>query len=79
MEIPVNANSVDPDGTPYSVTSDLDLHYFQMSLLCDARHKMFNILPKGPISIYLPFVVIKFRWLSIRRDSLSNQCIQNQT
>ena len=35
----LNANSVDPDQTPRSVASDLDLHCLQMSLLWDARHK----------------------------------------
>ena len=37
-EIPVfNANSVDPDQTPRSAASDLDLHCLPMSLLWDAR------------------------------------------
>ena len=43
IEIPVlNANSVDPDQTPHSATSDLGLHCLPMSLLWDARHKWVN-------------------------------------
>ena len=34
-----NANSVDPDQTPRSAASDLDLHCLQMSLLWSARLK----------------------------------------
>ena len=33
----LNANSVDPDQTPHSAASDLDLHCLLMSLLWDAR------------------------------------------
>ena len=44
IEITVfNANSVDPDQTPRSVASDLDLHYLTMSLLWGARHRL-NVL-----------------------------------
>ena len=40
IEIPdLNANSVDPDRTPRSAASDLDLHCLLISLLWDARHK----------------------------------------
>ena len=40
MEITVlNANSVGPDQTPRSATSDLGLHGLPMSLLWDARLK----------------------------------------
>ena len=40
IQIPVlNANSIDPDQTPRSAASDLDLHCFQITLLSDARHK----------------------------------------
>ena len=35
----LNANSVDPDQTPRSAASDLDLHCLPMSHLWDARHK----------------------------------------
>ena len=43
-EIPVfNANGVDPEQTPHSVASDLDLNCFPMSLLWDARHKRVKI------------------------------------
>ena len=35
----INANRVDPDQTPRSAASDLDLHYLSMSHLWDARHK----------------------------------------
>ena len=34
-----NANSVDPDQTPYSVASDLGLYCLPVSLIWDARHK----------------------------------------
>ena len=34
-----NSNSVDPDQTPRSAASDLDLHCLPMSLLWNARHK----------------------------------------
>ena len=44
IQIPVfNANSVDPDQTPRSV-SDPGLHCLSVSLLWDARHKWINIL-----------------------------------
>ena len=40
IEIPeFNANSVDPDQTPRSAASDLDLHSLPMSLLWDVRSK----------------------------------------
>ena len=40
IEIPVsNAKSIDPDQTPRSSVSDLDLHCLLMSLLWDAWHK----------------------------------------
>ena len=38
------ANSVDPDQTPSSATSDLGLHCLPMSFLWDARLKWDNIL-----------------------------------
>ena len=34
----MQANSGDPDQTPYSVASDLGLHYLPMSHKKDARH-----------------------------------------
>ena len=34
----MQANSVDPDQTPHSVASDLDLHFLPMSHKKDARH-----------------------------------------
>ena len=34
-----NANSVDPDQTPRSAESDLEVQCLQMSLLWTARHK----------------------------------------
>ena len=43
IKIPViNANSVEPNQTPRSVASDLDLHCLPMSLLWAARHKWIN-------------------------------------
>ena len=33
------ANNVEPDQTPRSVASDLDLHCLRISFLWDARHK----------------------------------------
>ena len=40
IEIPVlNANSVDPDQTPRSAVSDLDLHCLQRCHSWDARHR----------------------------------------
>ena len=44
-----NANSVDPDQTPRSLASDLVLHYLQMPLLWDARHKWVNVIKKKQI------------------------------
>ena len=35
----LNANSVDPDLTPRSAASNLDLHWLLVSLLWDARLK----------------------------------------
>ena len=35
----LNANSIDPDQTPRSAASDLDLHRLPMSLLWNARLK----------------------------------------
>ena len=35
----LNANSVDPDQTPRSASSDPGLHCLPMSLLWDASHK----------------------------------------
>ena len=47
----LNANNVDPDQTPRSVTSDLGLHCLQVSLLRDARLKCveagLNVYPAG--------------------------------
>ena len=37
-----SANSVDPDQTPRSVASDLDLHSLQLSVFWDARYKWVN-------------------------------------
>ena len=37
-----NANSVDPDQTPCSASSDLGLRCLPMSLLWNARHKWVN-------------------------------------
>ena len=34
----MQANSGDPDQTPHSVASDLDLHYLHMSHKKDTRH-----------------------------------------
>ena len=46
IEIPLfYANSVDPDQTPHSAASDLDLHCLQMSLLWDAGLKWVNSSP----------------------------------
>ena len=43
IEIPVfNANSVDPDQTPRTASSDLGLHFLPMSHLWDARLKWVN-------------------------------------
>ena len=43
IEISVlNANRVDPDQTPRSAASDLDIYYLPMSLLRDARLKWVN-------------------------------------
>ena len=36
-------NSVDPDQTPRSVASDLDLHCLLMSLLWDTMHKWIKV------------------------------------
>ena len=38
------ANRVDPDQTPHSAASDLDLHCLQMSFLRDAMHKWVKFL-----------------------------------
>ena len=47
-EIPVfNANSLDPDQTPRSAASDLDLDCLPMSHLWDARHKWINLTLNG--------------------------------
>ena len=40
----LNVNSVDPDQTPHSVASDLDLHSLPMSQLWDVKHKWVNQL-----------------------------------
>ena len=54
VEISVlNGNSVDPDQTPRSAASDLDLHCLPMSLLWDARLK-WEVKPK---STYLILIV----------------------
>ena len=39
----LKANRVDPDQTPRSAASDLDLYCLPMSLLWDARHKCVNV------------------------------------
>ena len=40
VEVSVSyANSIDPDQTPRSAASDLDLHCLSMSLSRDAKHK----------------------------------------
>ena len=39
-----NANSVDPDQTPRSATSDLGLYNLSLSILWDARHKWDNVI-----------------------------------
>ena len=45
MEIPVcNANVVNPDQTPRSAASDLDLHCLPRSILWDARRKWVKII-----------------------------------
>ena len=52
----INANSVDPDQTPRSVASDLDLHCLPMSHLWDAGHKRVrgkNLLQEGANSFFL--------------------------
>ena len=44
MEIAVfNANSVDPDQTPLSVTSDFGLNCFPISFLWNTRHKWVKV------------------------------------
>ena len=46
IEIPVfNANRVDPDQTPRSVASDLDLHCLPMSRLWAIRHRLIKPQP----------------------------------
>ena len=51
----INANSVDPDQTLHSATSDLGLHCLPMSHLWDARHKWVKckILAFVRVSFYL--------------------------
>ena len=42
--IPVlNANSVDPDDTPFSAASDLGLHCLPIPLLWDTRHEWVSV------------------------------------
>ena len=50
-----NANSVNPDQTPRSAASNLDLHYLPMSLLWDVRHKWVN-----SHVLNLPIIAIRF-------------------
>ena len=50
-----NANSVDPDQTPYPAASDLCLHCLPISLLWDARHG----LKRARISHHLSFPYVE--------------------
>ena len=45
----VNANNIDPDQIPCSVSSDLGLHCLPMSHLLDAMHKWVNFVSYASI------------------------------
>ena len=57
-----NANRVDPDLTPYSVASDLDLHCLLMSLLWDARLKWVKCFVEEVREGYLMIFLRYFSW-----------------
>ena len=59
----INANSVDPDQTPRSTTSDLGLHCLPMSHLWDARHKWVKAMLLKTIGhiCFVCFVVVFFQ------------------
>ena len=53
----LKAESVDPDQTPRSVASDLDLHCLRMSLLCGSIHLVYFLPFDAKVVSFLTFFI----------------------